>query len=388
MKLKIIWCKMCIHHIRHTLSGNSNPFRYYDDARYSKKNYPRVLDESSVSIAESEMIRTIKYRGQLHLKRREYNSALEAFFSAIKVTDNLFHHSQLYSSIADVYMQMPLSIDNAIEYYTKSQTLLNQSQHNSELNDDSIQLQLQLSVGKKLGDALFETAQYRAALQSYTGLLEVIGVIPSEGNDELKCDIRYRIGLIMYYQGDDNDSLYNLWIALKCIRSVTNYYDGPNNIKDSSIGNEMYMATLLYCLGLVHESRTEYAWAYSRLTESLAIQRRRSLTLDFSEMRISTLSHASYCSKKLGNIDDSNALKKSAKLTTIKIAKILDDAKKNNRLSSLDLDDKNVLEDASLAWRVSRQIVLARRAPGRYHATVSIDSGYELIESGTISMNY
>ena len=374
--------QLCIRHIEKSLSGNSNPFILFEDNVIIKDNSAPTKKRHIESKAIVEMIRTVKYRGQLHLKRREYNSALEAFFSAIKVTDDLFHHSQLYSSIADVYMQMPLSIDNAIEYYTKSQTLLNQSQHNSELNDDSIQLQL--SVGKKLGDALFETAQYRAALQSYTGLL---GVIPSEGNDELKCGIRYRIGLIMYYQGDDNDSLYNLWIALKCIRSVTNYYDGPNNIKDSSIGNEMYMATLLYCLGLVHESRTEYAWAYSRLTESLAIQRRRSLTLDFSEMRISTLSHASYCSKKLGNIDDSNALKKSAKLTTIKIAKILDDAKKNNRLSSLDLDDKNVLEDARLAWQVSRQIVLARRAPGRYHATVSIDSGYELIESGTISMD-
>ena len=373
-------CKVTVLHIKHTLGGESNPFRHCE-TQSNQNDSPTKLLKSKRK--KTKIDKNFLRQGQLHLKRREYNSALEAFFSAIKVTDDLFHHSQLYSSIADVYMQMPLNIDNAIEYYTKSQTLLNQSQHNSELNDDSIQLQL--SVGKKLGDALFETAQYRAALQSYTGLL---GVIPSEGNDELKCGIRYRIGLIMYYQGDDNDSLYNLWIALKCVRSVTNYYDGPNNIKDSSIGNEMYMATLLYCLGLVHESRTEYAWAYSRLTESLAIQRRRSLTLDFSEMRISTLSHASYCSKKLGNIDDSNALKKSAKLTTIKIAKILDDAKKNNRLSSLDLDDKNVLEDARLAWQVSRQIVLARRAPGRYHATVSIDSGYELIESGTISMNY
>ena len=362
-----------LQHIDRILGGEFNPFSELQDIELESKTVPTQEDLSSHSIdgtqfiADPQLLRHEEI-GWNELKRQKYSAALHEFLEALSLCQNNLESASFHEIIGDIYVIKNLH-DDAIEHYQNSLENIKQSTDVKNI----VGSEFLQRVGKKLSDTFLETAQYRSAFQSYTKLLQWY---PSTEDSHDICDIQHRIGMLYYLKDDFEKSFNHLWLSLRRKRKLTSFDEGPywEVYGDDSRSSNIFVATLLYCLGIVHEERKEYNWALSRFTESLAIQRRYSDLADFTEMTISTLSHTGYAHKKLGNSEEANA----NMITAQKLAEMAKLAKPDKPNIEKQISPKNGLSltvdgivkkhRKEMVWEVSRKIIMTKRAPGRLYS--------------------
>ena len=159
-----------------------------------------------------------------------------------------------------------------------------------------------LRIKEKICNIYFDNENYEPALEKF---LELQALEAKEGTSNDNSVIRHRIGLLLYYKDDFAAALEQLWLSLNCVRSLKKkagtYLESINESYEVDLKDS---ATLLYCLGLMHEEQKEYKLSILRLLESLALQKQS--PENCTDMIASTFARIARCHSKLGEMAESN----------------------------------------------------------------------------------
>ena len=182
-----------LNHIEHLLGGGFNPFADFQVIDLETKTALIHDEVSDASIGARSLcdpqLRKHKELGWNDVKQSKYSSALDAFLNALALSKDDLEAASVNEIIGDIYVLKNMH-DDAICHYQKSSWLIKKSTSSEKLVGNEFLLR----VEKKEGDALFDTAQYRSALQCYTSLLNRH---PKSDISHEMCDVCHRIGMLL-----------------------------------------------------------------------------------------------------------------------------------------------------------------------------------------------
>jgi len=297
-------------------------------------------------------------RGWKHLAKENYDGALFDFKSALdKSTATLSEKSYFLEILGDVYAIKSMCNEANLHYVKAIESL-------KVINKKLTDVVPALRVGRKLSDSLFDSRRYDESLKRYQ---KVLSWCSTDSKESLLASpyLRHRIGLILYLKGEYESSITEFSKALQLQKNLmqTKLMSYNMFLNYAEGGEIVFISTVLFCMGLVHEARQEFEWARSQFTESLAIQIRYEKQFRLSDMFVSTLAHLALANSQIGDKHESNvALLSARRISAMKSTSdgkySGNNSKENSETIIAKFGHRNVL-NLNSSWEATKEIIRA-----------------------------
>ena len=281
-------CAATVHHIRHQLDGdaayylrildreygshsmkpNSRPNKLYPPPSEeklklaaTKSNTPvkHVKDKDNLSVANDDAD-AYRMLGKDEMDMYNHDKALQFLSKALNCRPSASQSASILELMGDIYTRIGRQ-DKAIERYQEALRLKRKTK--------------MMTLLSKIGDSFYVSGEHEKALSIYIQALPLKTV--EEGWDsEGVAQMYHRIGLVYFELGDTDLALDNLWHALRAKKRKalsqddSTYWNALNERLNSTVEEDI--ASVLFCMGILHEERCEYEWALTYLSECVTIQ--------------------------------------------------------------------------------------------------------------------
>lgn len=300
------YIKATIAQIKHILRDDLMHFFEVVPSDYGKSE-DDAANTTFSSSSNSSQIGTFQYHSQLGisaLKLQQCNEALSCFRQATCLVSSPRETATIMELIGDVYISQGRH-GQANKCFEMASIASKAPQ--SVLLCSNI---LGMRVLRKLAELHFDSGQYRAALESYSELLPCYMDRHNRCEEETMIHLMHRIGLLCFLFGEHEKALNQFWSALRIKRdrmkyNNLSYFASLEGLKSRS--DNLEVAHLLLCLGMVHQERGEIKLALSKCEEALVYHKILQLDGDVPlDMTSSLLARIGKLYAQIGKNADSN----------------------------------------------------------------------------------
>lgn len=269
-------------------------------SRINKDGSSRDMSQKYQSLGFSEM------------QQKNFSNALIHLEQAAGFANDPIDMARILEAMGDIFM-IQGQTDAGIESYEK---VINAS--HAFIAPEVVRMNyILLRILKKVGDALFEHGRLDTALQKYCALLPLQEEARGQDHQD-SIWIRHRIGLIYFHKGEYSIAIDCFWCSLREKRKTSKYNDANYVVAleaMESASNEIDIANMLFCLGLVHDKKGENNLALSKLEEALLVHKRQPKERRCKQMMATVLAQIGRLHGKNGDLEESEqALKQACQL--------------------------------------------------------------------------